>query len=47
MELTNGATVRWGGPGDSADKAAVLLRLLVEEATSYDVSVPARPAITP
>jgi cell division protein FtsQ len=47
MTLTTGATVRWGGPGDSADKAAVLLTLLAEDARSYDVSAPGRPAITP
>jgi cell division protein FtsQ len=47
LELSTGATVLWGGPADGADKAAVLLALLAEDATSYDVSAPSRPAITP
>lgn len=47
LELSTGASVRWGGPDDGADKAAVLLRLLAEDATGYDVSAPSRPAITP
>ncbi|HEX2362825.1 MAG TPA: FtsQ-type POTRA domain-containing protein [Jiangellaceae bacterium] len=51
LELSTGATVLWGGPADGADKAAVLLTLLAtpetEDATSYDVSAPSRPAITP
>ena len=47
LTLTSGAKVMWGGPDDSAEKAAVLLALLAEDATTYDVSAPSRPAITP
>jgi cell division protein FtsQ len=47
LKLSTGATVNWGGPGDGADKAAVLLALLAEDATTYDVSAPSRPAIIP
>ena len=47
LQLRGGATVLWGGPGDDAEKAAVVLALLGEDATTYDVSAPNRPAITP
>jgi cell division protein FtsQ len=51
MTLSTGAAVLWGGPDDSADKATVLLTLLgtpeAGDATTYDVSAPSRPAITP
>ena len=47
ITLSTGADVRWGGPRDSAEKAEVLLSLLGEDATTYDVSAPSRPAITP
>ncbi len=47
LTLTSGAKVMWGGPDDSAQKATVLLALLAEDATTYDVSAPSRPAITP
>lgn len=47
LKLSTGAMVNWGGPDDGAEKAAVLLTLLAEDASSYDVSAPTRPAITP
>jgi cell division protein FtsQ len=47
LTLGSGATVLWGGPADSPDKAAVLLALLAEDAATYDVSAPSRPAVTP
>jgi cell division protein FtsQ len=47
IKLSTGATVRWGSPRDSATKAEVLLSLLGEDAASYDVSAPSRPAIKP
>jgi cell division protein FtsQ len=47
LELRSGATVLWGGPSGAAEKAAVLLALLGEDASTYDVSAPSRPAITP
>lgn len=51
IKLGTGATVLWGGPRDGAEKADVLLALLnapeTKDAARYDVSVPARPAVTP
>jgi cell division protein FtsQ len=47
LELVDGATVRWGRPEHADRKAEVLLALLDQEASIYDVSAPARPAIIP
>jgi cell division protein FtsQ len=47
IELLDGATVRWGGPEHSDRKAEVLLALLDQQASVYDVSAPERPAIIP
>ena len=47
LELVDGATVRWGGPERADRKAEVLLALLDQEASAYDVSAPERPAIIP
>jgi cell division protein FtsQ len=47
LTLSTGATVNWGGPSETAEKAEVLLALLAEDASGYDVSAPSRPAITP
>jgi cell division protein FtsQ len=47
LELVDGATVRWGGPVDADRKAEVLMALLDQEASVYDVSAPERPAIIP
>lgn len=43
LTLSDGTTVQWGSPDDSAHKAAVLLALLKVGATSYDVSAPDLP----
>lgn len=47
LGLTSGATVLWGDATMGDRKAEVLLALLREGATTYDVSAPERPAITP
>jgi len=41
LHLTSGVTVLWGGPGQSAQKAAELTVLLRKHARYYDVSDPA------
>lgn len=43
LHLKGGDLVRWGGPEQSADKAAVLRVLLKQPARVYDVSVPSQP----
>jgi cell division protein FtsQ len=40
LHLRGGRSVVWGGPGESARKAAVLAALMVTPAHSYDVSTP-------
>ena len=47
LGLVSGATVLWGDSAKGDRKAEVLLALLGEEATTYDVSAPERPALTP
>ncbi|HEX5994810.1 MAG TPA: FtsQ-type POTRA domain-containing protein [Jiangellales bacterium] len=47
LTLDSGATVTWGTADQMDDKSEVLLALLAEEATHYDVSAPAKPAIRP
>jgi cell division protein FtsQ len=47
LGLTSGATVLWGDATMGDRKTDVLLALLREGATTYDVSAPERPAITP
>ncbi|HEX6577890.1 MAG TPA: FtsQ-type POTRA domain-containing protein [Jiangellaceae bacterium] len=47
IELVDGATVLWGRPELADRKAEVLLALLDQEASIYDVSAPERPAIVP
>lgn len=48
LELSNGATVRWGSAVENSYKAAVLEVLLEERSASYyDVSVPSSPATRP
>jgi cell division protein FtsQ len=47
LSLSSGATVLWGGSDRGAEKAAALLTLLAQEAETYDVSAPDRPAIQP
>ena len=43
LELTNGATVRWGDASQGAVKAEVLLALMKRVAKVYDVSAPYPP----
>nr|WP_067996032.1 FtsQ-type POTRA domain-containing protein [Nocardia pseudobrasiliensis] len=40
LNLTDGRTVLWGGPGDSGRKAAVVLPVLTRPGTVFDVSSP-------
>lgn len=47
LTLDGGATVRWGTADEMDRKSDVLLTLLPEEATHYDVSAPSNPAIRP
>ena len=47
LTLDSGTTVRWGTADEMDNKSDVLLALLAEEATHYDVSAPAKPAIRP
>ncbi|MDH6110002.1 cell division protein FtsQ [Kitasatospora sp. MAP12-15] len=46
LQLNGGAVVRWGSPELTARKAKVLLALLHQKATTYDVSAPDAPAIS-
>lgn len=43
LELTSGATVRWGDSSQGAVKAQVLLALMKRQARVYDVSAPYAP----
>jgi cell division protein FtsQ len=47
LHLRNGRTVLWGSSDSSSDKARVLVVLLHQKATYYDVSVPGQPVIRP
>jgi cell division protein FtsQ len=47
LALHGGDEVMWGSAADSARKAEVLAILLRHPATSYDVSVPDQPTMTP
>lgn len=46
LELADGRKVNWGSAEKSEDKAAVIVVLLNQPGTNYDVSVPSRPAIS-
>jgi cell division protein FtsQ len=46
LRLRNGDTVFWGSADASEDKARVVQVLLKQDASRYDVSVPAQPTIT-
>ncbi len=43
LVLRDDRTVMWGSADESPEKAAVLARLLQQDARKYDVSVPGRP----
>lgn len=45
LQLRDGRTVFWGSADESANKARVISVLLKQQATVYDVSVPAQPTI--
>lgn len=45
LRLTGGKQVKWGSPTDSARKAAVLVVLLSQHGSLYDVSAPDLPTI--
>ena len=45
LRMRSGRTVRWGSADGSADKARVLVVLLKQKASFYDVSVPGQPIV--
>ena len=47
LELRDGAEVAWGSADHADLKADVLVALLKQKATAYDVSAPERPTIVP
>jgi cell division protein FtsQ len=47
LTLDGGATVGWGTAGQMDRKGEVLLSLLAEDASHYDVSAPSKPAVRP
>ena len=47
LRLRSGQDVQWGSAESSAQKAEVLAVLLEQKASSYDVSVPGQPVVTP
>ncbi|MFI9326336.1 cell division protein FtsQ/DivIB [Kitasatospora sp. NPDC052868] len=46
LQLNGGATVRWGSPEQSDRKARVLVALLHQKGTNFDVSTPDAPAVS-
>ncbi|MEU8517496.1 FtsQ-type POTRA domain-containing protein [Kitasatospora sp. NPDC048722] len=46
LQLSGGATVRWGSPEQNDRKARVLVALLAQKGTNYDVSAPDAPAVS-
>ncbi|MER7754018.1 FtsQ-type POTRA domain-containing protein [Kitasatospora sp. NPDC097643] len=46
LQLTGGATVRWGSPEQNDRKARVLVALLNQKGTNFDVSAPEAPAVS-
>ncbi|MQS11846.1 FtsQ-type POTRA domain-containing protein [Streptomyces kaniharaensis] len=46
LQLSGGATVRWGSPEQNDRKARVLLALMSQKGTNYDVSAPDAPAVS-
>ncbi|HSK27113.1 MAG TPA: cell division protein FtsQ/DivIB [Jiangellales bacterium] len=47
LVIDDGSTVRWGSPDRTERKAEVLVALLAQQASAYDVSAPERPTIRP
>ncbi|MEV6977115.1 FtsQ-type POTRA domain-containing protein [Kitasatospora sp. NPDC093806] len=46
LQLSGGATVRWGSPEQTDRKARVLVALLNQKGTNFDVSAPEAPAVS-
>ncbi|MEV7779167.1 FtsQ-type POTRA domain-containing protein [Kitasatospora sp. NPDC088351] len=46
LQLSGGATVRWGSPEQTDRKARVLVALMNQKGTNYDVSAPEAPAVS-
>ncbi|MED7954086.1 MULTISPECIES: FtsQ-type POTRA domain-containing protein [unclassified Streptomyces] len=46
LQLSGGATVRWGSPEQTDRKARVLVALLGQKGTNFDVSAPEAPAVS-
>ncbi|MER7703938.1 FtsQ-type POTRA domain-containing protein [Kitasatospora sp. NPDC097605] len=46
LQLGGGATVRWGSPEQTDRKARVLVALLNQKGTNFDVSAPDSPAVS-
>ncbi|KJS55218.1 hypothetical protein VM98_14545 [Streptomyces rubellomurinus subsp. indigoferus] len=46
LQLSGGATVRWGSPEQNDRKARVLVALLNQKGTNFDVSAPEAPAVS-
>ncbi|MFD8698339.1 cell division protein FtsQ/DivIB [Kitasatospora purpeofusca] len=46
LQLAGGATVRWGSPEQTDRKARVLVALLRQKGTNFDVSAPDAPAVS-
>ncbi|MGW6913200.1 cell division protein FtsQ/DivIB [Kitasatospora sp. NPDC054939] len=46
LQLNGGATVRWGSPEQTDRKARVLVALLHQKGTNFDVSAPDAPAVS-
>ncbi|MEV0531551.1 FtsQ-type POTRA domain-containing protein [Kitasatospora sp. NPDC050463] len=46
LQLSGGATVRWGSPEQIDRKARVLVALMSQKGTNFDVSAPEAPAVS-
>ncbi|WP_329487254.1 FtsQ-type POTRA domain-containing protein [Kitasatospora sp. NBC_01246] len=46
LQLSGGATVRWGSPDQIDRKARVLVALMSQKGTNFDVSAPDAPAVS-
>ncbi|MFI9362986.1 cell division protein FtsQ/DivIB [Kitasatospora sp. NPDC053057] len=46
LQLSGGATVRWGSPEQADRKARVLLALMKQKGTVFDVTAPEAPAVS-
>lgn len=46
LQLSGGATVRWGSPEQTDRKARVLVALMKQKGTNFDVTAPEAPAVS-